>query len=424
MPTVTVIGAGVNMAVNYATNDAAPYSSALAGLITNSLMSGDLTPYQYNSGAAAPGPATGTNGLAMITTTPATAVAIPVTDSAVVVSTAGPVSISGGAPGSTVVAGSGGLSYTGITPSGTDTTSISAGDGPNLISTMPGTTGNYQVNTGSGNDTVSVSGSAVINAATGDNDISLGDGNSYIYSEGHDSITGSTVAGASGTDTINIGSGQATVNPGNNNLFIYATHEPSNPLLVMPGSGSDTISVGTGGGSITAGTGGNSILFGGIGGVQSAETYLQGTANGDQLFAIGAGNVTATAGAGAETITGAGGAPNGFTVPSSTGNNLFTAGSGNDTLIAGGGADTLVGGAGQALMESGTGPDIFAFTSGNGSQATISGFKPTDTLQLTGFGVTTVPSTVTGGSVIALADGTTITFTGLTKFNPSQLVLK
>jgi Ca2+-binding RTX toxin-like protein len=223
---------------------------------------------------------------------------------------------------------------------------------------------------------------------------------------------------------VNIGSGQTTVDPGAINLFLYASHEPSNTLLVSPGTGSDTISVGTGGGTVIGGTAGNNILFGGIGGIGSDPTYLQGAGNGDQLFAIGGGNVTIAAGPGNETITGAGGAPNGFTVPGSTGNNLFTAGSGNDTLIAGAGNDTLTGGTGAALMQAGTGADVFSFISGNGSSATITGFKPIDTLQLTGFGISTVPSTVAGGSVISLADGTSITFVGLAKFNPSQLVLK
>ena len=135
--------------------------------------------------------------------------------------------------------------------------------------------------------------------------------------------------------------------------------------------------------------------------------------------------VFATAGAGDETITGAGGSPNGFSVPGSTANNQFTAGSGNDTLIAGAGSDTLVGGTGSALMISGTGPDTFSFQFGNGGQDTITGFKASDTLVLSQFGITSVtPATGSGSAVISLSDGTKITLTGVTSLDPSQVVLK
>jgi Ca2+-binding RTX toxin-like protein len=154
-------------------------------------------------------------------------------------------------------------------------------------------------------------------------------------------------------------------------------------------------------------------------------TLLHGTAGGDQIYSIGAGAVYATAGAGNETITGAGGSPDGFSVAGSTGNNTFVAGSGNDTLIAGAGADTLVGGTGHALMVSGSGADVFAFQFGSGGADTITGFKSTDTLQLTGFGITALPATTSGGStVISLSDGTTITLSGVASVNAHQVAFK
>ena len=420
MPSVTVTGSSITSLVQYITNQAAPYAQTLATVISESLAAGTMQAFHYASGTVAPGPVATDDGVVFITATPSTAVMIPTTDLGVVISDSGRTSITGGAAGGYVIAGSGGLSYTDITPSGPGVTYIAAGDLANLITTTPGTTGNYQVNTGLGNDTISVNGNSMINAGTGSNDISVSGGNAYIYSEGHDIIHG-----GGGTDTINIDNGQATIDPGSSNLFIFGNTTTTNPLLVQAGTGSDTISVGSGGGNVTAGSGGNSILFGGAGGQSSAMTVLQGTANGDQIFAIGAGVVNATAGAGNETITGAGGAPNGFSVPGSTANNTFTAGTGNDTLIAGAGNDTLQGGSGTALMMSGTGADTFAFEDGLASHDTVTGFKSTDTLQLNGFNISTVPAVTSGGStIISLTDGTTITLSGVTGLNPNQVALK
>jgi Ca2+-binding RTX toxin-like protein len=423
MTSITVSGAGSKVLLNYTSTDASSYASILAAEVSAGLSNGTLTAFNYTGGPTAPGPASGTGGLALITATPTSPVAIPTTDSVSIISAPGPATITGGAAGETVIAGSGGLTYTSITPSGLATDYIIAGDGANAIATP--TTGNYSVATGSGNDSISIAGNATVNPGTGFNTVSASGGSNLVYSEGYDSITGSTVVGAGGTDTVNIGSGQATINPGTSNFFVYASSEPTNPLVLKAGTGSDTISVGSGGGNIVAGSGGNSVLFGGIGGVASAPTVLHGTASGDQIYAIGGGSVTATAGAGNETITGAGGSPSGYTVPGSTGNNTFTAGSGNDTLTAGGGHDTLIGGAGTAVMQSGTGPDTFSFTFGSGGANTITGFKSTDTLQLNGYEINTVPAFTSGGStVVALNDGTTITLTGVSSLNPSQVVLK
>jgi Ca2+-binding RTX toxin-like protein len=324
-----------------------------------------------------------------------------------------------------VIAGNGAFTFTNITPSGNAVTYIAAGDGNNVIATTPGTSGNYAINTGTGNDTISVSGNAVVNAGTGTNLIAVTGGNALIYSEGYDSITGSAVAGG-GMDTVNVGSGQATINPGTSNFVIYSTSAANtNPLIFDAGSGSDTISVGLGGGTVTGGSAGNNILYAGAGGPGGAPTTLFGTADGDQLYASGNTVAFVTAGAGNETISGAGGTPTGgVSVFGSAANNTFKAGSGNDTLIAGAGNDTLMGGTGHALMVSGTGADTFSFTFGTGGNDTITGFKATDTLQLTGYGITMVPaSSVGAGTLISLSDGTTITLSSVTSLNPNQVVL-
>ena len=173
MPNVTVTGADQTTLVHYVTNDAAPYAGTLAAVISEGLSQGTLDSYQYESGTTALGPASGSGGVVFFTAAPTTSVAIPTTDTGVVIMSTGPVSITGGAPGGFVIAGSGGLTYTDITPSGPGVTYIAAGDGSNLIMTTPGTTGNYQVNTGSGNDTINISGNSLINAGTGHNMISV-----------------------------------------------------------------------------------------------------------------------------------------------------------------------------------------------------------------------------------------------------------
>ena len=425
LPSITVNGA-LNSNVQFTTGEAFGYAQNLGSLISAGLIDGSLSELTYSGGDTIAGPASGTGGVANFqdSTNPPTAIiAIPTSDSAIVDSLSGPLSITGGAAGETVLAGSGGLYYTDITPSGNAIDYIVAGDGNNSIASSMAGTGNYGINTGAGNDSISINGNAVINAGSGTNFVSVTGGSSYVYSEGADSITGSTVVGGGGTDTVNMGSGQTTVNPGTSNLFIFGTSTTTNPLTVLAGTGSDTISVGSGGGDVTAGSGGNSLLIGGAGATQAPLT-LRGTTDGDRLYAISAGQVTAIAGAGNETISGAVSSPDGLMIPS-TADNTFYAGSGNDTLIAGLGNDTMIGGTGTALMQSSTqGKTTFEFQFGSGGQDTITGFKPTDTLQFTGYGAAPLPTTEVGGStVISLGDGTKITLSNVTQLNPTQVKL-
>ena len=419
MSAVTVTGSGFSSILVYSTDQAAPYAQTLANALNAGISEGVLTPLTYTRGAVAPG---ATDGVVFFNASPLTTVAIPTDDVGIVV--AAQASITGGARGETVVAGtfSGGLTYTDITPSGSKVDYIAAGDGPNLITTSTLGIGNYQVELGAGNDTVSVVGNGLINAGTGSNSVSVSGGSSLIYSEGADDITASGV----GTDTVMIGTGQPTIHPGDANLVVSAGSGATGALFVAPGMGSDTISVGEGGGTVYGGTAGYNILVAGAGGVSGAATFLHGAANGDQLVASGSTPVTLTAGGGNETLTGAGGTFGDASVAPASGNNVFVAGSGNATLIAGAGNDTLVGGSGTALMMSGTGSDFFSFTLGTaGGRDTITGFKAADHLELTGYGLTTLPTTMSGGStIVTLNDGTTVTLQGVSALNPGQVLLK
>ncbi|MCB8883103.1 Hint domain-containing protein [Acidisoma cellulosilytica] len=414
MSDVTISGASAPAI--FETDEAAPYAQTLAAALNSGLDSGTLTALPYTSGPVAPAAA---GGVVVITTTPATTLAIPTTDVGLFI-TGGATSVTGGGVGETVIGGSGGLTYTDITPSGSVVDYIAVGDGNNLITTGTTGIGNYQINTGAGNDTISVFGNAVINAGTGQNTISVSGGNSYIYSEGGDNITMS----GTGTDTVNIGTGQTTINPGSTNLFVFGSTDATKPIFIGRGTGSDTISVGSGGGTVYAGTGGNSVLFGGTGAATTgAVTALHGSTNGDQLYAIGAAPVVLYAGGGDETLSGAGGTVDGLAVPESTADNTFMAGSGNDTIVGGAGNDVIIASTGRGAFASGTGKTTFAFVNGEaGGQDTITGFASNDRLVFNGYGVAQFPTEVVGGSeIIELPDATEITLQGITSLSPSQI---
>jgi Ca2+-binding RTX toxin-like protein len=434
----TTVSGGVpgSPPVVFNSQDAAAYGQALGNSLTAAITNGTLTTTTYSDSTPTPAALNPVApAVASFTSTPtgATSVLLGVNVMGVVDTSTTPLSLQGGGAGVSVLAGSGGLTFSNITASGADTDTIVAGDGNNYIATAmtPGT-GNYAVNTGAGNDTIGIfNGNGTVNAGTGNNLIVLGgganSGDSFVFSEGFDSIVGNTIPGgqhaSGGTDTVDIGSGQTTINPGSSNFFVFGNQ--SNALTVLLGVGSDTVNVGAGGGNVTGGLAGNNILIGGSGGVDINAITLQGTASGDQLFAVGSGAVTAIAGAGNETISGAGGTPTGVQLTASTANNTFIAGSGNDTLIAGSGADTLVGSSGTALMVSGTvGADTFSFTKGQaGGSDTITGFKAADVLQLNGYGATPIStsSLVGGSTVLTLNDGTTLTFAGTGSVPPTQI---
>ena len=289
---VTLSGANTSAAAVFETDEAYPFAETLAALLSSGLDSGSLTPVNYTSGSVAPGT---TRGVVTITIVPTMVVAIPTTDIGLFI-TGGPTSITGGGQGETVIGGSSGLTYLDITPSGSAIDYIVAGDGANFITTSTTGGGNYQINTGAGNDTISVFGNGEINAGTGNNSISVSGGSSLLYSEGNDNIT----SNGAGTDTVDISTGQATINPGSANLNIYEESGAMYPLFLAPGSGSDSVSTGAGGGTVCGGSGGNNILIAGAG-------MLFGGGAGDQLYATGGAPVSIYGGSGSETLSGAGG---------------------------------------------------------------------------------------------------------------------
>lgn len=76
-------------------------------------------------------------------------------------------------------------------------------------------------------------------------------------------------------------------------------------------------------------------------------------------------------------------------------------------------------------MTGGGGQNSFDFTFGQGGNTTITDFNSNDTVVLSGFGISTVPTTTSGSStIISLSDGTKITFLNDTAISSSQIVLK
>ncbi len=426
MPAVTVAGSNNQvLQLNYNANDATMYAQRLANSIDAQIGLGALTALNYAGGKVAPAAAATGNEVVFSTDTTAVGAVLAIDSVTAIVDVAsGPVSLWGGSGLTSVLAGSGGLSfYAATVPSSLQT--IVAGDGANWIATQSVGGGNYQINLGAGDDRVRVdTGNATVDMGTGHNTLQLGNGNSFVFSVGADVINGNSVAGGVGNDTVQVTSGQATINPGSSDFTVFGND--LNPLLMLGGSGSDMVSIGIGGGTVTAGSGGNSTLIGGLNAFGSPSVYMTGTASGDKLYAIGYGNVVAVAGAGNETITGAGNSPFGGTA--SYGSNSFMAGSGNDTLIAGAGHDTLRAGTGNASMIAGTAADTFAFQKGAaGGSDTISGFKlGIDTLSLTGYGLTASSALgtalqINGGTVLTFADGTTITVAGVPNLSSASV---
>ena len=146
MPSVTIPGS-INV-ITDRTEQTAAFTLALNLLITAGVQSGGFTPLNYTDGTTAPSPGGGHIGAVTISSAsaPSGPIAIPTTDGAVSIGASAnqaelPVSITGGAAGIVVEAGSGGLSYTDITPSGNAIDYIVAGDGNNTISTSTTGTG-------------------------------------------------------------------------------------------------------------------------------------------------------------------------------------------------------------------------------------------------------------------------------------------
>jgi len=153
---------------------------------------------------------------------------------------------------------------------------------------------------------------------------------------------------------------------------------------VNGGSGTAVMLTGAGGGTFVADSADNTTVFGG-----SGQAAMYGTADGDQLTAMGNLGDYLQAGAGNETLCGANSAGN----------------------------DTLVGGTGNAFMSAGSGSDTFRFVSGQaGGNYFVENFDPAkDKIQLVGYGASANDNARASqqpdganGSIFTLPDGSRV----------------
>ncbi len=323
---------------------------------------------------------------------------------------------------------------------------------------------------------VATTGAESLFGGTAENLFELGASTAIATSQGADTIVGSTGAatviasgaplyfGASGTALFNalgatatlVGGGAETVNAGTADALVFGG---SGGLVFNAGSGASTVVGGTGGATLTGGSTG--MLYFGTG----PTTYIPGTAvdtvvgftgsltatggaNGTLFFTGTGGNNDVSTGTGSSTIiafgatdlltaTGAGenviaaaGAGETINGAQATGQNTFFAFGSGDSVVGGAGATAIESGLGNQTLVSGTGPTLFEILAGTADRAIdIQNFSAAqDYVQLQGYGAgagaaALQTATTSGGAeTMTLADGTTVTFQGVTGLTASSFI--
>lgn len=427
MPTVTVLGAGhqtLSLVFDSAAN--ASIAAQLAAKITQGVENGSIIPYDDTGGLPPPLPAGKTGEFiqarpgfsslpkgyddVIVTARYATVLGSGDANEAVL-STGGDLTFIATGGSGTVVAGAaenqgggdgGSHRWLDRGPVGGNPWGAGGTAGGNQIIVPASDNGDWDINTGGGNDTVLAlgGGNDTIATGTGHNLIELGSGNDSVLSAGTD-----TIVASSGHDTI-IAGGQAQdfVQGGSGHIvFLGGT----GPVTLFGGTGSDTFQGGAGSDLVYGGLGGNNSLVGGTG-----LATLFGGGTGDRLFAMGTQAQDLVAGIGNETLS----------AVSSSGAVSLVASSGHDTLLGGTGNDTFAGGTGASTMVGGSGKDIFEFVrSLDGGVDLVQNFTTADKIDLVGYGPHAVQDalnsqTFSNGSVtITLADNTRVTFAGVSE---------
>ena len=345
---------------------------------------------------------------------------------------------------------------------------VISGQGNNLVSANATGDGNWTVIFDGGNNTVYAnSGNFFIDdgnaSTTGANSIFLGSGSDTVLSWGKDTIIGAP-GGAALVATFVPGalffgnSGPSTyINFGGNDTFAGGIGGSDTVFAVNSGglyfggasflefiSGANTANTVVGGSASTVifgNTGSSGLYFVGTGsfvavGENESQTVVGGSlSHAADIFASGGTNVTLlspvnnnvlVAGTGNVTLDGAGASGNDvyFAGPGAGSADSIVAGSGNNTLVAGPGSNTLVGGSGKDVFE------VNKSFSGGGSDFLVN-WTSNDLLLLSGYGAATskgglpagtTVSHVGGSEVLTLADGTKITFVGVSHVPNSHII--
>lgn len=223
------------------------------------------------------------------------------------------------------------------------------------------------VNTGNGNDTVTVT----VDPVTGQRILTV---NGVRYEvppgaqltvrtgSGHDQISvprgtnvNLTVLGSGGNDTVDTGAGEQTVLGGSGNDQV-STGDGNDRVYTE--AGNDTVDVGNGYNTAVTGAGNDTVRGG-------RDQDRIRTDDGNDTVAAGAGNDTVHTGAGNDNV--AGGAGNDL-VTTGEGDDKADGGAGEDTVVTGAGTDTAHGGDGHDVVNTGAGDD---FATGGAGDDTI-----------------------------------------------------
>ena len=277
-----------------------------------------------------------------------------------------------------VLAGNGGLNYTGL-------------NGPQTVIAGGATTG-------------SASQYINLSASSGPNFVAVGGGaDTVIGGTGADTVW----SGGSGSIVVSVGSGTMDFIGGANNATVYGA-----------GTGSTTL----------------------IGGAGGSITYVNTVGGAMQYHAQGGSEVLDASGSfGANTVYGAYNQSGAETLIGGTGNDYLDPLNANASLVGGAGNDTLVGarfnstvaGSGNATLTGGAGSDTFLFKNGYaGGHDYVADLTGADVVNLAYYGYNAgsissliASATVSGGSstiTIMLSDSTQITFVGITSLNPNN----
>ncbi|MFD0560518.1 hemolysin type calcium-binding protein [Stackebrandtia endophytica] len=251
------------------------------------------------------------------------------------------------------------------TGSGNDTVALTgdtavtvvAGDGNDAVNAdglfplMPGPETNQTILGGSGNDTVALgSGDNRVSTGGGNDSVTLGGGDNHVATgDGNDSVdTGSFLNpnGRDGDNIVSTGRGDDTVTTGRGDDRVYtgsgndSIRDHGGDNVVDAGGGNDTIEVGDGDDTIYGGSGSDSIDT-----ARGGNNSVSGGDGDDTIYGSQNGDDEIYAGAGDDFVNGI------------NGDNHIDGGSGDDILYGGRGDDVIHGGDGDDVMYGGHGDD-------------------------------------------------------------------
>ena len=181
----------------------------------------------------------------------------------------------------------------------------------------------------------SVPGYTVQNGTPGTDVVTLTSFTMFKGNGGNDVVTSSAngnfiVCTGSGNDTVRLtGSGFATIDAGSGKNTITVGNMEG---TILSGSGDDLVSAGNGARTMNLGDGNNTVTTG-----SGNQTVTTGT--GDDMITTGSGNDVVNAGAGKNKVFSNGGTD---TLTALGGNDFFDAGTGTDSCSPGGGVNTVI----------------------------------------------------------------------------------